>query len=368
MRLTRLAIRRPVSTLMATIALLLFGLLAFQRLPTNLLPDITYPTLTIRTRLPEAAPAEVETLLSKRIEEVVGVVNNVVRISSISRAGQSDVVLEFAWGTKIDLAALEVRERLDRISMPDDAEVPVLVRYDPNLDPIMRLSLSGTADLTTLRNLAEYTISRELEVIEGVAAVQVSGGFEDEIQVEVDEERLTRLGLALPHVVERLQQENIDLAGGTIEDGEARYLVRTLNAFTTVEDIGALVVGRRSGASILLRDIADVRHGQKERTVITRIDGRESIELALFKRMDANTVRVADAVRTSLPTIVEKLRRQQQDGYLQVISDQSTFIRQSVREVLHTALLGGLLAMLVLYLFLRDVRSTLIIGSAIPVP
>ena len=367
MRLTRLAIRRPVSTLMATLALLLFGLLAFERLPTNLLPDITYPTLTIRTRLPEAAPAEVETLLSKPIEEVVGVVNNVVRVSSVSRAGQSDVMLEFAWDTNIDLAALEVRERLDRLALPDDADAPVLLRYDPNLDPIMRLSLSGTADLTTLRNLAEYTITRELEVIEGVAAVQVSGGFEDEIQVDVDEERLARLGLSLPQVAERLQQENIELAGGTIEDGEARYLVRTLNAFTAVEDIGAIIVGRRNGTSILLRDVADVGQGHKERTVVTRIDGRESIELALFKRMDANTVRVADSVRTKLPRIVEKLRRQQQDGHLQVISDQAAFIRHSVREVLYTALLGGVLAMLVLYLFLHDVRSTLIIGSAIPV-
>lgn len=367
MRLTRLAIRRPVSTLMATIALLLFGLLAFERLPSNLLPDITYPTLTIRTRLPEAAPAEVETLLSKPIEEVVGVVNNVVRVSSVSRAGQSDVGLEFAWATNIDLAALEVRERLDRLALPDDADAPVLLRYDPNLDPIMRLSLSGTADLTTLRNLAEYTITRELEVIEGVAAVQVSGGFEDEIQVDVDEERLARLGLSLPQVAERLQQENIDLAGGTIEDGEARYLVRTLNAFTTVEGIGTIIVGRRNGTSILLRDVADVRQGHKERTVVTRIDGRESIELALFKRMDANIVRVADSVRTKLPLIVQKLRRQQQDGHLQVISDQSAFIRQSVREVLRTALLGGVLAMLVLYLFLHDMRSTLIIGSAIPV-
>ncbi len=367
MRLTRLAIVRPVSTLMVMIALLLFGVLAFQRLPINLLPDITYPTLTIRTWLPEAAPAEVETLLSKPIEEVVGVVNNVIRVSSVSRVEQSDVVLEFGWGTNVDLAALEVRERLDRLELPTDAEAPLLLRYDPALDPIMRLSLSGTADLTTLRNLADYTVKRELEVIEGVAAVQVSGGFEEEIQVNVDEDRLARLGIGLPQVVERLQQENIDLAGGTIEDGDARYLVRTLNAFSTVTDIGAIIIGRRNGTSIPLRDVAEIRQGHKDRRIITRINGKEAIELAVFKRMDANTMRVAELVRKKLQRIGERLRRRQQSGHPQVISDQSEFIRQSIREVLSTALIGGLLAMVVLYLFLCDMRSTLIIGSAIPI-
>jgi HAE1 family hydrophobic/amphiphilic exporter-1 len=367
MRLTRLAIQRPVSTLMTTVALLLFGVLAFQRLPINLLPNITYPTLTIRTLLPEAAPAEVETLLSKPIEEVVGVVNNVVRVSSVSRTGQSDVVLSFAWQTNIDLAALEVRERLDRLEFPTGAEAPILLRYDPDLDPIMRLSLSGTTDLVTLRTLAEYTIKRELEVVEGVAAVQIHGGYEEEIQVQVDEERLARLGLALPQVVERLQQENVDLAGGTIHDGEARYLVRTLNAFTSVDDIGAITVGRRNGTPIALRDVAIVRSGHKDRRITTRVDGREAIELAVFKRMDANTVRVAALVRYKLREIGGMLRERRQEAHLQIVSDQSDFIRQSIHEVLQTALLGGVLAMLVLYLFLREGRSTLIIGSAIPV-
>ena len=367
MRITQVAITRPVSTLMATIALLLFGMLALQQLPVNLLPALTYPTITVRTQLPEAAPAEVEALLSKRIEEVVGVVNNVVRLSSISRATQSDVILEFGWGTNIDLAVLEVRERLDRIRLPVDAEPPVLLRYDPALDPIMRLTLSGQADLLTLRTLAEDSLKRQLEVIEGVAAVQVSGGFEEEIQVEVDDARLARLGLSLPQVIERLQQENVDLVGGTIQDGDAHYLVRTLNAFTQVDDIAHIAVGRRNGASITLRDVATVRQGRKDRRLITRLDGDEAIELALFKRVDGNTVRVADRVRQWLPTLEATLGDALPGAHLDVISDQSRFIRQAVWDVLKTAWLGGILAMLVLYFFLHDVRSTLIIGSAIPV-
>ena len=370
MRITQLAIARPVSATMATIALLLFGVLSVQRLPIHLLPDLSYPTLTIRTELPEAAPAEVEALLSKPIEDVVGVVNNVVRVSSISRAGQSDVMLAFAWDANIDLAALEVRERLDRLALPAEAEAPILLRYDPALDPIMRLSLSGAADLTALRSLADDSIKRELEVVEGVAAVDVSGGFEAEIQVDVDDERLARLGVSLPQVVERLRQENIDLAGGAIQDGDARYLVRTLNAFISVADIGDIVVGRRAAggqASILLRDVAEVRRGHKDRRLITRINGREAIELAVYKRMDANTVRVSERVRQRIQRVGENLRRRQQPAHIQIISEQAGFIRQAIQEVLSTAAIGGLLAMLTLYVFLRDMRSTLIIGSAIPV-
>lgn len=367
MRWTKLALSRPVSTLMATAALLLFGWLALARLPVDLLPELTYPSVTIRTRLPEAAPAEVEALLSKRIEEVVGVVSHVVRISSISRAGQSDVVLEFGWGTNVDLAVLDIRERLDRLRLPLDAEPPIVLRYDPSLDPIMRLSLSGQTDLLTLRKVAEDVVKRRFEVIDGVASVQIGGGFEEEIRVEVDEARLARLGLALPQVIARLQQENVDLVGGAIREGDIRYLVRTRNALASVAAIGSIVVGRQGGTAILLRDVAEVRQGYKERHLITRLNGDETIELALYKRVDSNTVSVAKQVRERLLTVQDKLDDLPYAAHLNTISDQADFIQQAIRDVLNTAWLGGLLAMLVLYLFLHDIRSTLIIGSAIPV-
>ncbi len=367
MRWTQLALSRPVSTLMATVALLLFGWLAAARLPVDLLPELTYPSVTIRTRLPEAAPAEVEALLSKRIEEVVGVVSQVVRISSISRAGQSDVVLEFGWGTNVDLAVLDIRERLDRLRLPLDAEPPILLRYDPSLDPIMRLSLAGATDLLTLRKVAEDVVKRRFEVIDGVASVQIGGGLEEEIRVEVDEARLARLGLALPQVIARLQQENVDLVGGAIREGDVRYLVRTRNALASVPEIGSIVVGRQDGTAILLRDVAAVRQSYKDRLLITRLNGAETIELALYKRVDSNTVSVAKQVRERLRTVQDKLDDLPYAAHLDIISDQADFIQQAIREVLKTAWLGGLLSMLVLYLFLRDVRSTLIIGSAIPV-
>ncbi len=367
MRWTHLALSRPVSTLMATVALLLFGWLALARLPVDLLPELTYPTVTIRTRLPEAAPVEVEALLSKPIEEVVGVVSHVVRISSVSRAGQSDVVLEFGWGTNVDLAVLDIRERLDRLRLPLDAEPPILLRYDPSLDPIIRLSLSGQTDLLTLRTLAEDVVARRFEVIDGVASVQVGGGVEEEIRVEVDEARLSRLGLALPQIVARLQQENVDLVGGAIHEGDIRYLVRTRNALASVADIGAIVVDRQRDTAILLRDVADVQQGYKDRHLITRLNGEETIELSLYKRVDSNTVTVANLVRKRLSQVQEQLDATPYEVHLSIISNQAEFIEQAIGEVLKTAWLGGLLAMLVLYLFLHDVRSTLIIGSAIPV-
>ncbi len=367
MRWTQLALSRPVSTLMATVALLLFGWLALSRLPVDLLPELTYPSVTIRTRLSEAAPAEVETLLSKRIEEVVGVVSHVVRISSISRAGQSDVVLEFAWGTNVDLAVLDIRDRLDRLRLPLDAEPPILLRYDPSLEPIMRLSLSGETDLLTLRNVAEHVVKRRFEVIDGVASVQISGGLEEEIRVEVDEARTARLGLSLPQVIARLQQENVDLVGGAIHEDDVRYLVRTRNALASVTEIGSIGVGRQRGAAILLRDVADVQQSYKDRHLITRLNGEETIELALYKRVDSNTVSVAKRVRERLQTVRDKLDDLPYAAHLDIISDQAEFIHQAIREVLKTACLGGVLAMLVLYLFLHDIRSTLIIGSTIPV-
>jgi HAE1 family hydrophobic/amphiphilic exporter-1 len=231
----------------------------------------------------------------------------------------------------------------------------------------MRLSLSGDTNLFALRNVAEDVVKRRLEVIDGVASVQIGGGLEEELQVAVDEARLARLGLALPQVIARLQQENVDLVGGAIHEGDIRYLVRTRNAFASVAEIGSMVVGYQGRTAILLRDVAVVRQSYRDRHLITRLNGHETIELALYKRVDSNTVSVAKRVRERLRSIQNKLDDLPYATRLNMISNQADFIQQAIREVLKTAWLGGLLAMLVLYLFLHDVRSTFIIGSAIPV-
>lgn len=367
MKLVSASIRRPVTVTMFMVAAVVFGVVAFDRLPINLLPDITYPTLTIRTEYPGAAPGEVENLISKPIEEAVGVVSGVVRTSSISRPGLSDVILEFEWGTNMDFASLDVREKLDMINLPRDAEVPILLRFDPSLDPIMRVALAGNEDLIALRLLAEERIKQDLESLDGVASVQVSGGLEEEIQVYINEGKLAQLGIPITQVVQRLNQENINLTGGLLKDGEAEFLVRTLNEFQSIDEMNDIVVGMRGQAPVLLKDIAEIRKGHKERKVITHLNGRESVEIAIYKEADKNTVTVARAVKERLQRIMSEFERYNVPISMSIVNDQSVFIENSVDEVRNSAVYGGILAVLILYLFLRSFKSTLIISLAIPI-
>lgn len=367
MKIISFSIRRPVTVTMFMVAAIVFGLVAFDRLPINLLPDISYPTLTIRTEYPGTAPGEVEYLISKPIEEAVGVVGGVVRTSSISRPGLSDVILEFEWGTNMDFASLDVREKLDMLTLPQDAESPVLLRFDPSLDPIMRIALGGEDDLIALRLLAEERIKQDIESLDGVASVQVSGGLEEEFQVLVNEGKLAQLGLPITQVVQRLNQENVNLTGGTLKDGDAEFLVRTLNEFKSADEMNEIVVGMRNNAPILLKDIAEVRKGFKERKVITHLNGKEAVEVAIYKEADKNTVSVAEAVRERLDAIMNEFEQFNVPITMTIVNDQSEFIQSSVDEVRNTAIYGGVLAILVLYLFLRGLKSTIIIGLAIPI-
>ncbi len=367
MKIVDLSIRRPVSVFIFAVAAVVFGWVAFGNLPVNLLPDITYPSLTVHTEYEGTAPLEIESLLTRPVENAVGIVNNVIRVTSSSRADVSEVTLEFAWGTDMDFAALDVRERLDSVRLPAGAQQPVLLRYDPSLDPIMRIGAHGPEDLARLRFLAEEDIERALERIDGVAAVVVSGGFEEEIQVELDERRLSALGLSAGEVSSRLAAENVNLTGGTLRDGRTEYLVRTLNEFLRAEDLAAIVIRRTGPTIIRLEDVATVSTGHKDREIITRIDGEESVELAVYKEGGANTVTVSDAVTARLAELRAELTRVDPSLKLEVVTDQARYIRQSVREVLSTALYGGMLAVLVLFFFLRSVKKTLIIAVAIPV-
>ncbi len=235
---------RPVAILMVFMAAVVFGWLSYRRLPVTLMPELSYPTLTVRTEYPGAAPEEVENDVSRPIEEQVGVIGGLKKLSSISRAGVSDVVLEFAWDTKMSEATQDVLEKLDLVFLPEEAERPLILHYDPSLDPVIELSLSGRgerfegeAGLRRLRRLAELRIKKELEPIKGVAAVRVRGGLEEEIHVLLDEDALQRTGISIQQVIDRLAQENINVAGGTLKEGRTEYLVRTLNEFENLGEI-----------------------------------------------------------------------------------------------------------------------------------
>ncbi len=349
------------------VAAVVFGVVAFEQLAVDLLPDITYPSVTVRTDYEGAAPAEIETLVTRPIEDAVGVVNNVVAVTSSSRADTSEVTLEFAWGTDMDFASLDVRERLDVIRLPIDADRPVLLRYDPSLDPILRVGITGIDDLIRLRLLAEEEVRRSLERVEGVAAALVSGGLEEEIQVEVDERKLTSLGLDIRQITSRLAAENVNLTGGRLREGQTEYLVRTINEIVRPDELQQIVVDRSGGATVRLEDVARVYKGTREREIITRINGLESVEVAVYKEGGTNTVTVADDVREQLDDLRDRLRRLDPTLDLTVVTDQSRYIRESVSAVLSSAVMGGALAVVVLFLFLRSARNTVIIAISIPV-
>ena len=367
MKIVAFSIRRPVTVTMLFFALAVFGVVSYEKLTLNLLPDISYPTLTIRTEMEGAAPEEVETLISKLVENAVSVVENVVEVSSISKPEVSDVVVEFSWKTNMDFSALAVREQLDLVELPLTAEKPILLRFDPSMDPIMRVGVSGSPNLSMMRYLSEEFIKADLESIQGVAAVRVSGGLEKEIYVELDEQILATLGISIQEVTTRLGQENINLTGGTLRDGESKYLVRTLNEFQDVDEINEVIVAQRSGIPIRVNDIGQVFSGFQERDIITRINGQESVELAVFKAADANTVSVAQTVKERLAQLEEDYKGRRDPLEFKVVFDQSSFIEQSIDEVLQTAIYGGILAIIILLVFLRSITTTLIIGLSIPI-
>ena len=374
-RLIEIATERRVTILMFTVAIALFGLVSLSRLAVNLLPDISYPTITIRTELTGAAPIEVENLLTKPIEEAVGIVRNVRLVRSVSRTGQSDVTLEFLWGTDMDIAGVDVREKVDIIELPLEAGRPLLLRFDPSSEPIMRLGLlqkesdagvvaGSEGSLKALRRLAEDRIKNDLEAEEGTAAVKVSGGLEDEIQIQVDQQKLAQLGISIQQIAQRIRAENVNLSGGRLEEGSQRFLVRTINEFQTVDEFAAAIIANVADRPIYLRDVATVTRGYKEREAITRVNGRESVELAIYKEGDANTVQVAGRIERRLEQVRESLP---DDLELVKTYDQSKFISSAIGDVTSAAFGGGILAIIVLYGFLRDSRATTIIAVAIPV-
>lgn len=422
----RMAIRRPVTMVMIFLTVIVFGWRSYNNLPVNLMPDISYPTLTVRTEYEGAAPEDVEKLVTRPLEAMLSIVGGLVEISSVSSPGLSEIVLEFTWGTDMNTAQQDVRDRLDIFEAPDEVtEKPVILRFDPTLDPVIRVAITSNATpatgdseftpeeerearavLTSIRDAVERRLKSDLEAKSGIAQVEVKGGQEQEIQILVDAQRLKGLGLTLDDVSQSLSQQNINLSGGSLQEGKTEYLVRTLNEFQTVEEIGESIINAPSGGQFKLADVADVFLGEKELESVVRINGKEAVALEIFKEGDANTVEVCNLVKDLLgfdrelgtveaaqrwmlaqmkaagdaggaakkpeeATVPEAtkgiLSRLPDNVDVTIISDQSRFINSAIAEVQDAAISGGLLALVVLFLFLKDLKSTLIIGLTIPI-
>jgi len=365
MALSDLSIRRPVATAMLYLAVGVLGAVSFSRLPIDLLPDVSFPTLSVWTTYPDAGPAEVERFVTEPVEAVVSRVPAVRSVDSRSREGQSLVRLQFHWGTDMEFAMLHVRERLDNLagSLPESSERPVILTSDPTNDPIISLAITG-ANLAELRDLSDAVFKRRLEQLDGIAMAAITGGPVREIQVEVDADRLAVNGVSIARVTEALDRANYSAPGGSIRRGRFRYSLRTLGEFQSVEDLEDVVVARPEGGGVVrLGDVARIFEGEAERETVARFNGEPAIGLLVYKEAGANTVRVADRVEE----VLAQLRQEFPEVGIQVASSQATFISDAILNVVQALLIGGVLAFLVLFLFLRDPRYPVAIGLAIPI-
>jgi HAE1 family hydrophobic/amphiphilic exporter-1 len=389
MSLPQLSIRRPVAVAMFFLGVVFLGVLSFFRLPIDLLPDVAYPRLVVYTGNAGVAPAEVERFITEPVEQAVSTVPGVQNVESTSREGSSLVTVRFAWGTDMDFAALGTREKLDNLrdALPELASRPVVLRTDPRSEPVMALSVAGSRDLPALKDLAESVFRRRLEQIDGVAQATVTGGLEREIQVEVDPRLMESYGLTIDDLSKTLDAANASAPGGTIRRGRYRYSLRTLGEFQSVDEIGMVPVatggaqgqgqGAGNGAAaqgtggaapppageILLRDVARITDGFQERESVARYNGQEAVGLLVFKGAEANTVRVAKQVEE----VMAQLRKEYPEVELQVAMSQAGFISDALANVVQEVLLGGILAFLVLFLFLREVRYPIAVALAIPI-
>jgi hydrophobic/amphiphilic exporter-1 (mainly G- bacteria), HAE1 family len=371
MSLPRIATARPVAVAMFFIAAVLLGGISFTRLPVDLLPDIAYPRLVIYTTHPETAPSEIERFVTEPIEQAVGRVPGVEHIESTSREGASMVVLRFAWGTDMDFAALNVREKIDGLRgvLPERAQRPVVLRTDPRSEPIMAISIAGTGDLWAMKELTEAVFRRRLEQIDGVAQAAVTGGLEREIHVEVDATRLESHGVTIDEIAAALASANVSSPSGTIRRGRFRYALRTLGELQSVHQLGDVVIAQRSGAGgrsgdmLRLRDVAVITDGFRERESIARYNGREALGVLIFKESGANTVRVAEQVATVLGELSAEYPAVSAD----VAMSQAGFVSAAISNLVRNMIAGAVLAFLVLLLFLRDPRYPVAIALAIPI-
>lgn len=364
MNISEISVRRPVTILMVMLIIVILGFVSLSKLPIDLYPNFEIPVAIVSTGYEGVGPQEMESLITQPVEDVLGTVEGIKNISSITSEGRSIVVAEFEFGTNMEFASLNMREKIDLISsaLPAGATKPMVLKIDPNALPIMQLTVTG-GNLEKTQVFAEDVLKSRFERIEGVASVAVSGGYEKEVRVQLKEPEMLAYGLDLASISQILRAENINLPGGTVDQGTRVLTIRTIGEFTTIEDIKNLPVVLASGHKIQLSDVADVSFEYKTLGSINKTNGERSIQLSIQKQSGVNTVQVARRIKA----VYEKLQLYHPQYTLQIASDQSIFIEKSIVNVTSSALYGGVLAILVLFIFLRNIRTTFVIGISIPI-
>ena len=364
MSLIKFAVNRPVTMIIMVSVLLILGFFTYSKLTVDLLPEMELPVAAIITSYGGAGPEEVESGVTKLLESALTTVSNVDTIQSISTAGQSIIIMMFKWGTDMDAAGIEIKDSIGYVEgfLPSGVEDPMVVKMDPTMMPIMQIGVSGE-DLEQVQEIAEEVIEPRLSRIPEVASVIITGGQDREVKVEVDPVRLENYGLTLSQVAQVLQMENFNMSSGKVTRGDREYYVRNMQEFETVEDIRNVAILTPTGASLRLGDIATVTDGYKEMEQYTRVNHKEAVGIHIMKQTDANTVKTSELVRKELAKIQQERNL---DFEVDVVYDAASYVQRSINSTIRMIFEGALLAVLVLFLFLRNMRSTLIIFTSIP--
>lgn len=368
MNLFKLSVDRPVSVIMITLSILIIGAISLLNIPIDLLPEIEVPIAIVSTSYEGVGPSEIEELVTKPLEGAIATVSNIKKVNSMSSEGNSIVIAEFSQGTDMEFASLEMREKIDLVKgmLPSDSRDPMVLKLDPNAQPIVELSITNSRDkenLLELQNIGEETIKSRLERIPGVASVNVSGGYENQVEIALNQESLKGYGLTSDNVVQTLRAENLNLPAGEVKKGSQKITVRTQGEIKSIEEFKSIPIMLQNGGRIILSDIADVRIAHKEVRSISKLDGKRSVNVSIQKQSGTNTVTVARNINKE----IENLRSELREVNIEKVMDQSVYIEEAIKSVAINALIGGVLAVLILYIFLKNVRSTFIIATSIPV-
>ena len=365
MRITEVAVHRPIATTMVFLIIVVLGVLGFRFLPVDLLPPIEYPQLTVRTNYPNVGPEEIERIITDRVENAVASVPNVEEVRSSSSEGWSSVTLEFAQGTNVDEAANDVRAALDRIRdvFPPEVESPRLWKFDPDNFPVVILGAKSDRGMEELTRILEREITQQFEQVPGVGSVDIWGGVYREIQVRLKRDRLSSSRLTALDVRQALLRENVTLPGGDLREGIRDLYVRTQGEYQSIDQIAETIVTVVDGRPIRVRDVAEVVDGYEDVQRLVQIDGQPMVRLGVRKQSGANTVEVAAQARR----VMDRINAERDDLEMLMVIDQSQFIQDSIDNVQQAAIWGGLLAIVILYVFLRNGSTTFIIALSIPI-
>ncbi|MBS1371240.1 MAG: efflux RND transporter permease subunit [Lentisphaeria bacterium] len=368
MFLSRASVRRPIAMSCFIIMLVLFGLNSYNRLGLDAFPDVEIPYVTVTTVYPGASPAEIEVDVAKRLEDAVGTIDGLKTMNTTCMENVCLITLEFQLGQSVDVAAQDVRERIDKIrkDLPAEVDPPEISKFDPNAAPVITLMLVGDLPVDRLYDYADETLSARLSTISGVAEVQVSGGEPLELRITLDKEKLTATGLTVNEVLAKLRESNVRVPVGRIRQGKQEVNVTYDSEFKSHEDIGALEIGTFEKRRIYLRDVAQITMESEEKRSLAFYDGEPGVVLKVVKKGDANAVRVIDGVRAAVDELEQE--KQLPSGMKLVwVRDSGSYIHSSVDDAWGSIVAGVLLTALILFLFLHELRSTLIVVVSMPV-